>query len=220
MSRSALEKEGVRALKGGGFRRQEMHARTRLGLTIVALLLVLAGTLALAGCGSRNKDQQTISSNEGLFHIKAPASWQKRVDERFIGLYASDKLPTSEKLESLSIVILSGSSTSTTPTAQLLSEFAKERGRTRKWKAPDIGDPQNVEVGGRPASRVAVAGSDSNGAFGGAYYLIRTASSDVLVMAVAPKDDWEADEAQVSQLTRDWFWHEAPSKKSSGAPKP
>ena len=197
-----------------------MHARTRLGLTLVALLLVLAGTLTLAGCGTRNRDQQTISSNEGLFHIKAPASWQKRVDERFIGLYASEELPTSEKLESLSIVILSGGSTSTSPTAQLLSKFAKERSRTRKWKAADIGDPQNVKVGGRPASRISVAGNDSNGAFAGAYYLIRTADSDVLVMAVTPKDAWGADEARVTQLTRDWFWHEAPSEESSSAPRP
>ncbi len=195
-----------------------MRSRSKPLMTHATLTLALILTMVLMGCNNRADKLQTINSSDSLFHVKAPSSWQQRVDDNFMGLYASDTLPTSEDLKSLSIVILSGRTVSTTASPELLAEFAKDRSVTRKWKGAKLGDPTKADIGGRSSSRVAVSGSDANGAFAGAYYLIRTSGSDVLVMAVAPADQWGESETSVTQLTKDWFWHEPATREASGTP--
>ncbi len=195
-----------------------MRARSKSLSALATVALVLTMATTIVACSGRADDLQTVNSSDSLFHVKVPPTWQHRIDDNFMGLYASKELPTSEDLKSLSIVILSGKSVSDTPTAELLAEFARDRSVSRGWKGAKLSKPVKTTIGGRPANKVRVSGNDVNGEFAGAYYLIRTSGADVLVMAVAPADQWVDAEAEVTQLTTDWFWHEPPGTEVSDNP--
>lgn len=183
-----------------------MHSR-RLIFTLAALAVALAAT---TGCSHKAVELRTINDSENLFHVKVPASWQTTVTPGGLALYATDKLPASETIQSMSVfVLVAKESDQTSPT--LIARIVKSRAASRGWRDSSISRVSKTSIGNRPAIRIDIAGTDKSGlVFKGSYYLVRTSGSDVLVIAVAPKDKWNAQ--AVDDLCAHWYWHLPPQK--------
>lgn len=177
--------------------------RTRRAL-IPLVALSLAVTV-MSGCTSSNEQLQTVNDSESLFHVKVPASWQTTSTASGLALYATDRLPATEKIDSLSVFVLVAKESDQASTT-LLARIVNDRAKSRGWKNRHISRVARTKIGNRQALGIDVSGTDQSGlAFKGAYYLVRTSGDDVLVITVAPADAW--DSKAVDDLRNRWYWH-------------
>ncbi len=176
----------------------------------IAALCALGLLLSLAsGCSFFEQEQpKTVTDPSGLFHFKVPGSWQSNVTADLIAVYAAKELPESGSLESLSILVYSGTPEDTsTPVEDRVTDIIALRAENREWESYETSDPEEVTIGGRPGTRIGVEGVDSEGAeFSGAYHLVRTSGKEVLVIALSPGSGWESDEQLAADVFEQWFW--------------
>lgn len=179
-------------------------------LVPVMLLISVTLVISLAGCGLAASEPtlSTVTDPGGVFHFKAPEDWQKTVETGLIAVYAAEELPESGSLESLSMLVLYGTTEDTqTPVADKVVEIVELRAESRGWSDYSVGEPQPVSVGSKTGTRVAVSGADADGnAFEGAYHLVRTGTTEVLIIAVTPEGQWSEDQASVDSIFEQWFW--------------
>jgi hypothetical protein len=177
---------------------------------ITALLAAVIATAAFTGCSASvgGESQKTVADPNGLFHFKVPAEWQSNTEQGLITVYAAEELPDSGELDALSLVVLSGSvEDTTTPVEAKVVEIVGLRAASRGWSEYSTGEPEDVMVGNRPGIRVEVRGSDAEGVeFEGAYHLVRTAGSEVLVVAVSPGGQWDSDRERIDDVFEQWYW--------------
>ncbi len=200
-----------------------MSARrpTRKTIVLVAVaVLLLAGLAALTGCGT--KDKRDITDSSSFFHFKIPAHWQSRVDPTILTVYADKKLPSEgQTYDALSVIVLLTDQATETPVPTALADFLALAETGRGWTEVETTDPVDTMVGGRPASRIDITGTDANGrGFKGAYIWVRTNGRDCLIMAVTPPDKWEKSQDDIEAILTDWYWHKPdPSLESTATPE-
>jgi hypothetical protein len=174
------------------------------------LLAVVFATVAITGCSASGggASQKTVADPNGLFHFKIPADWQSSTEQGLITVYGAEELPESGEIDALSLIVLSGSTEDTgTPVDTKIVEIVDLRADSRGWTDYSVGDPEEVMVGNRPGTRVEVAGADGEGvAFESGYHLVRTAGSDVLIVAVSPEGQWSRDREQLDEVFTQWYW--------------
>ena len=182
-------------------------ASRRLLTTVLATALA---TVAITGCSASGggTSQKTVADPNGLFHFKIPAEWQSNTEQGLITVYGAEELPESGEIAALSLIVLSGATEDTgTPIDTKIVEIVDLRAESRGWTDYSVGDPGEVMVGNRTGTRVEVQGSDAEGvAFEGAYHLVRTAGSDVLIVAVSPEGQWASDGEQLDEVFEQWYW--------------
>lgn len=186
-----------------------MRISLRLSMILVSMLLV--------GCTGQTPTQ-TVNDAEGQFHVIVPESWQSRAEPGLMVLYGADKLPTSEQdaFETLTIGIYTASGTDTTTAGDRLTSLIEQRKTARGWRKSEIGRPAKTEVGGRPATAIAVSGTDEQGRdFEGRAVLVRTSGMQALVFAVSPRDQWAQDAGPLDEVLTNWYWHSAAGGESS-----
>ena len=179
-------------------------------LVLMMLFVAAALVISLAGCGltASEPSLSTVTDPGGVFHFKAPEDWQKTVETGLIAVYAADELPESGSLESLSLLVLYGTTEDTqTPVEDKVLDIVELRAGSRGWGDYTVGEPEPVDVGSKTGTRVEVSGSDADGnAFEGAYHLVRTGTTEVLIIAVTPEGQWSEDQASVDSIFEQWFW--------------
>lgn len=187
-----------------------MHARRSIALIVALAIALLVGLATASGCSRKTAELQTVNDRESLFHVKVPASWQTTVTAGGLAMYATDSLPATERIESLSVfVLVAKESDQASPT--LLARIVNDRASSRGWTDRSISKVAKTTIGNRQALRIDVAGTDKSGVvFSGAYYLVRTSGNDVLVITVAPKAMW--DTKAVDDLREHWYWHLPPER--------
>jgi hypothetical protein len=177
---------------------------------LTALLAAALAIVAITGCSNSGSStsQKTVSDPNGLFHFKIPADWQSNTEQGLITVYGAEDLPESGEIDALSLIVLSGSTEDTgTPVGAKIVEIVDQRAASRGWTDYSVSDPGEVMVGDRPGARVEVAGVDAEGvAFEGAYHIVRTAGSDVLIVAVSPDGGWSRDREQLDDVFEQWYW--------------
>lgn len=187
------------------------------------VLLVLLSSLALQGCGRKDGSGtlKSVSDADGLFHVKVPSDWSSKVDPGTMILYSRPDLPTSDRLEALSIAIFASSNVTSTPVPEALRYVVQARASARRWRSFQTEAVTSTKIGGRDASQMRLTGTDANGVdFSADYEMTRTSGYEVLVIAVAPRSQWDAAEPVVTTLLKDdWYWHLAPkSSTATSAP--
>ena len=192
---------------------------TRLLRICTLVLMVLVLTPLLTGCFLSEDSEQTETVNDvgGLFHIKHSEAWSSMAQKGLVVIYGDEKLPESEKLDSLSIAVLISGEVVEEPAPETLKFIAEERSSNRGWTDATIGEVEEATIGDRDAYRLEVAGTDGLGVeFRGYYYLVRTSGHEVMVIAVAPARIWDGIEADVVTLTEnEWYWHLPHSDEST-----
>lgn len=177
---------------------------------LAALLAATFAAIALAGCSTSagGASEKTVADPGGLFHFKIPADWQSSTEQGLITVYGAEELPESGEIDALSLIVLSGSTEdSGTPVDTKIVEIVDLRAESRGWTDYSVGDPVEVMVGTRPGTRVEVRGNDAEGlAFESGYHLVRTAGSDVLIVAVSPEGQWSRDREQLDEVFTQWYW--------------
>jgi hypothetical protein len=189
------------------YRRKCVWPRAAKAVLISTALLAM--TIALAGCSLfADEPDQTVADPEGLFHFKVPGTWQADSETGVIAVYASEDVPEQDSLDAMSILVLSDSTVDTaTTTAERLQLLVDGRAESRTWESYETQEPVEISVGDRTGTRLEVSGVDSAGrAFEGAYHLVRTSGSDVLVVAISPADSWAEDREALDSIFEQWFW--------------
>lgn len=198
---------GARNGHGSRRRRRRKENAVALLVTVVSAALLAA---TLAGCSSSGDRFKTATDSTGFFHIKFPADWQHTVEAGLISVYASDALPETDRLEDPALLIFLSEQPVDEPVPDLLSGLIESRAADREWRdGYTISEPETATVGGREAARVTASGVDRNGIeFESEYYLVRTDGREILVMAVAPAEEWSAFSEEVTRiLSTEWYWH-------------
>lgn len=189
----------------------------------LALALLIVVGLTPAGCGFGKKPDVTVTDPGGRFHVKIPAEWQARMDPGLIGLYAAKKLPSTDSLDSMSMVIFNAEATpEKTDLAKRLKKIVEKRAADRKWTDVKYGKVEKTMIGKRPGHKILVSGKDGKKRqFAGDYYLIRTANTEVFIVCAAPADKWEANAPGAARVLENWYWHfpETPAGKSGKVEK-
>jgi hypothetical protein len=180
----------------------------RLGSLLLAMFLI---GLALTGCAPGTPKDVSLPDSTGSFHILVPASWQHDLASGYIGLYASDSLPSGGAGSALSgapsMIILTTTTTSTTPVPTELTTLIDIRAAARGWRTKTVGSPRSTMVGNRPGYSADVSGVDGSGAkFSGRFYVARTSDREVFIAALATPQAWPGFEPQVSDVLRHWYW--------------
>lgn len=188
----------------------------------ILLLITTAVTvsLLLGGCG-RSGRTQSVADADGLFHFNVPAAWQYQPNERFISVYAGNKLPTTEDAaKDLSVLVFTSSEASKSAEADVLRYLIKARAASRGWQALKMTSARQIALDGRPAIYIDSAAKNADGQpFEGRFYFTRTQNREVLVAAIAPFgkkiDSFEDD---LTQVTENWYWHDVPVAAADTTP--
>ena len=191
--------------------------RTRLlAISLVLTGLILASA-ALAGCNVVKPKMQSVPDLGSAFHFYIPATWRENQTPGLIAVYASETLPSDPKAAQSSIdsapsfLVITSAVPQKVPIADELAKLVKLRQDNRKWKAAQIGQPVATTVGGLPASRVDVTGTDATGVgFKSSYYLIRTADHEYFLAAQSSPEKWDGFSKQVDTILKDWYWQSKP----------
>jgi hypothetical protein len=190
----------------------------RTSVIKVISLAVVAAFLAAtsSGCGLLDRTPLTVPDPEGVYHLNVPKDWSFSGKPGMVSIYAGKEIPEDGTLDELSVVIMTSNlgDKSETPTPkEAIEEFATWRADTREWKNPKMSKVTSATIGDAPANVMEVSGTDKSGvSFKGRYYLTRTATKEVFIMAVAPADRWTASAKQLDiALKENWYWH-APTK--------
>jgi hypothetical protein len=170
---------------------------------------LVVAVVALASCGNPPEPKKDVADSSGLFHYKVPAVWQSRSEPGMTTAYAAEDLPgEGETAEALTIVTMLSTVTTDTPVPEALADYIAGLSAARGWTDVQAEDPVAATVGDRAASRIDVSGTDASGrAFQAAYLWIRTNAREVLVVAVAPADRWNAYSADLHDVLNEWYWH-------------
>jgi len=183
-------------------------------IALAALVIVIA--VSVTGCSLFEKDPELrdVSARDGLYHFQIPSNWQDLVDSQAVAIYAADELPEAgQPSDTLSIIALTAKETTDAPVADEIVRITTNRSIQRSWTDTEIGDPYETTVGGRTAFAVEVAAIDGNSnPFMGRFYLVRTAGSEILIVAVAPTDLYADYVPDLEGVIERWYWHQPDSQ--------
>ncbi|MBN2840009.1 MAG: hypothetical protein JXP37_03525 [Coriobacteriia bacterium] len=195
-----------------------MHTPKRL-LVALAVIVAISALALTAACSEPTEELRDVADPTSLFHIKAPSSWQYLVGTNTITLYAAEELPAEgEDIDALSVVIYVSQTTTDTPAADTLLTYVEYWAEEREWQSVEVTEPTEVSVGGRPASRVDITGTDSEGRdFKAAYIWIRTAGQETLFTAVTPPSRWDEYTGDIDGLLERWYWQRADDSEETPA---
>lgn len=192
-----------------------MNRRT---IRLALLTSFVAIAMLLGGCGA-SSELTSVSEATGLFHVRVPEQWQSSSQPGLMVFYDAKELPASEDeaFDSLSIGIYTSDIAGTEPVGERLLKLLQARAVDRAWQNERLGKPAKTTVGKREGWATDVSGLDADGrAFAGRAALVRTNGREVLLFAVAPKEEWDDASVKIEDLVAEWYWH-VPADRSADA---
>jgi hypothetical protein len=180
---------------------------------LAAVTALLVALLLSTGCsllGIGGPEDQTVTDAANYYHFKIPGDWQADTSQGFVVVYASEELPMAdEPFDKLTLFAFSSAVVGEDSEGEELESIVERRATNRGWGEYETGEAVDIELGGRPGSKVRVTGTDGEDReFEADFYLVRTGGKSIGLMAVAPPGELDGYADDVALITgENWFWH-------------